>query len=335
MSPVSLVSLVSLVSSKPKEMLYCIGHITHDHIITPALDLHCPGGTAWYFAWGMHALCSSLPVGQSAPPFRIITSVSSDDYPAIDQLRETGIDVRNLPTPTTVYFENRYGADTNERTQCVHSKALPFSLLRLIGTFEPDRSEEPIEDRLSLQSDVFILGSLLADDFPLGVLCFLHERGTVVADVQGYIRLVEGTQVVHTAWPDKREALPYIDILKVNEQEMVALTGLTDPIAAARLIGEWGVAQVLLTLGDQGSYIYTRADGSFVRIPAYRPSPLVDATGCGDTYTMGFLFRRWQGASLYEAGCFAAAVSTLKLQHSGPFAASYDEAMALCNPRQS
>lgn len=45
----------------------------------------------------------------------------------------------------------------------------------------------------------------------------------------------------------------------------------------------------------------------------------MDATGCGDTYVTGYLYMRNKGASYEEAGCFAAAMSTLKLEASGPF----------------
>ena len=85
--------------------------------------------------------------------------------------------------------------------------------------------------------------------------------------------------------------------------------------------------EVLLTLGSFGSIIY--ADGRFYDIPAYEPLLLVDATGCGDTYTMGYIYRRAQGASVEEAGHFAAAVSTIKLEHSGPFSSSESRAMEL------
>lgn len=44
----------------------------------------------------------------------------------------------------------------------------------------------------------------------------------------------------------------------------------------------------------------------------------MDATGCGDTYVTGYLYMR-NKASYEEAGCFAAAMSTLKLEASGPF----------------
>ncbi len=66
-----------------------------------------------------------------------------------------------------------------------------------------------------------------------------------------------------------------------------------------------------------GSLVY--ADGQFHEIPAYPPHEVVDATGCGDTYAMGYLYMRNQGASYEQAGKFAAAVSTIKLEKSGPF----------------
>lgn len=37
------------------------------------------------------------------------------------------------------------------------------------------------------------------------------------------------------------------------------------------------------------------------------------------TYVTGYLYMRNKGASYEEAGCFAAAMSTLKLEASGPF----------------
>ena len=73
----------------------------------------------------------------------------------------------------------------------------------------------------------------------------------------------------------------------------------------------------MITLGSLGSIIY--AEGTFLKIPAYPPKDIVDATGCGDTYATGYLYMRNKGASYEEAGCFAAAMSTLKLEASGPF----------------
>ena len=98
---------------------------------------------------------------------------------------------------------------------------------------------------------------------------------------------------------------------------MEVLTGLSDPHEAARRLHEWGVKEVLVTLGSMGSLIFNGTD--FFRIPAYKPAQVVDATGCGDTYTIGYLYQRVSGTGIEEAGRFAAAMSTLKIEISGPF----------------
>lgn len=294
--------------------LICIGHITHDRILTPTLDLHIPGGTAWYFAWGMHALISSMPEGERIP-YRLITSVGDTGLASVQKLREAGIQVDVLPSRHTVYFENKYlSASPNDRQQRVFAKADPFTWERL---------EPLIRD---VDDPYFILGSLLADDFPLDVIRRLHERGRVILDVQGYLREVVGEEVRACDWSDKREALPCVDMLKVNEIEMAAVTGSTaDPRTLGPRLLEWGAREVLLTLGDMGSVIYrgqTRVD-----VNPVIPSPLVDSTGCGDTYTMGYVLRRLQGHSLYDSGRFASALATLKLEHAGPFSGTYDDVL--------
>ena len=72
---------------------------------------------------------------------------------------------------------------------------------------------------------------------------------------------------------------------------MEVLTGLSDPHEAARQLYEWGVKEVLVTLGSMGSLIFDGKD--FYRIPAYKPKEVIDATGCGehipsDIYTTGY-----------------------------------------------
>ena len=104
---------------------------------------------------------------------------------------------------------------------------------------------------------------------------------------------------------------------------MEVLTGQTDIKQAALQLAEWGVKEVLITLGSLGSIIY--AEGTFHKIPAYPPKDIVDATGCGDTYATGYLYMRNKGASYEEAGCFAAAMSTLKLEASGPFSKTEED----------
>ena len=272
----------------------CIGHITLDKIITPKQTVYMPGGTSYYFS---HGICHL----KDHAHYKLVTSLASSEYQSVNELRAKGINVEVIPSRYTVYFENKYGENQNNRTQRVLAKADPFT----------------VEKLKHLEARFFHLGSLLSDDFPLEVIKFMSSKGILSVDAQGYLREVRGEKVYPVDWEEKREALKYIDILKVNEHEAAVLTGSSDYDEAVHLLHEWGVKEVLLTLGSEGSLIY--AENKLYRIPAYPPREVVDATGCGDTYMLGYLYMRNKGASYAEAGTFAAALSTIKLEKSGPF----------------
>lgn len=259
-----------------------------------------PGGTSYYFSHGIRHL-------KDTRNYKLITALAPSEYKAVEDLRAKGIQVEVLPSRKTVYFENIYGENQDDRKQRVLAKADPFTV-------------EELKDE---EAKFFHLGSLLSDDFSLDVVKLLSGKGKLAVDAQGYLREVRGEQVYPTDWKDKRDALKYIDILKVNEHEAEVLTGFKDFKQAALQLAEWGVKEVLLTLGSLGSIIY--AEGTFYKIPAYPTKNVVDATGCGDTYSMGYLYMRNKGASYEEAGCFAAALSTIKLEKSGPFSGTEEQ----------
>lgn len=271
----------------------CVGHITLDKIVTPRHTVYMPGGTSFYFAHGISALDPSK--------FLLVTSLAESEMAAVDDIRGKGVAVKVLPSRNSVYFENIYGENQNNRKQRVLAKADPFT----------------VEGLKDVDARIYHLGSLLADDFPLELVKYLSTKGVLSVDAQGYLREVRGDKVYPVDWADKREALKYITVLKVNEHESEVLTGEKDPYTAARILADWGVKEVLLTLGSNGSLIY--AGGEFYEIPAFAPDEVVDATGCGDTYMTGFLYMRNKGASYMEAGTFAAAMCTIKLGASGPF----------------
>ena len=271
----------------------CIGHITLDRIVNPVATIYQNGGTAYYFAHGM----ARFPDAH----FQLVTSLAEEQMASVEEIRKKGVEVVVFPSRKTVYFENIYGEDQNHRTQRVLCKADPFR----------------VEQFADMDADIFHLGSLLADDFSLELVRYLSTKGVVSLDAQGFLRRVNGLDVEACDWDEKREVLKYVDIMKVNEHEMAALTGETDPLKAGRTLASWGAKEVVITEGSLGSFIYV--DQQMHQIPAYPPLQIVDATGCGDTYMTGYLYQRAQGATPREAGCFAAAMSTLKLEHFGPF----------------
>lgn len=260
-----------------------------------------PGGTSYYFSHGISHL-------NDWKNYKLVTSLAPSEYSSVDELTGKGLNVEIIPSKKTVYFENSYGINQNNRTQRVLAKADPFT----------------VEKIQHIEAKIFHLGSLLSDDFSLDVIKYLSKKGILSVDAQGYLREVRDENVYPIDWCEKKEALKYVHILKVNEHEAKVLTGLDDYQAAARQLAEWGVKEVLLTLGSEGSIIY--AENSFYYIPAYPPKEVVDATGCGDTYMLGYLYMRNKGVSYEEAGCFAAALSTVKLEKSGPFSGTEEDA---------
>lgn len=273
--------------------LYCIGHITLDKVVTSRQTVYMPGGTAFYFSKAINNFDDIS--------FSLLTAVGESEMHEVDKLRSIGINVAVMPSAHSVCFENIYGENQDNRTQRVSAKADPFTI-------------DYLKD---VNASYILLGSLLADDFSLDVLKYLSEKSLIAIDVQGYLREVRNEKVYAVDWKDKKEALKYIHVLKANELEMEVLTGFSDVKSAARQLYDWGVKEVLITLGSLGSVIY---DGkTFYKIPAYKPNETVDATGCGDTYVTGYLYRRAKGDNIEDSGHFAAAMSTLKLERSGPF----------------
>ena len=247
----------------------CIGHITKDKIVTPNRTVYMAGGTSFYFSYAINQLPKDVT-------FSLVTAMDPTEKEPVEKMLKAGIDVSMNASRNTVFFENIYGENQNERKQRVLAKADPFTIQQL----------EHVDAK------VFHLGSLLADDFPTEVVEYLSSKGRVSIDVQGYLREVRDEKVYPIDWKEKLKVLKHTYYLKVNETEMETITGLKDAHEAAKLIHAWGVTEVIITLGSEGSLVYV--DDKFYEIPAYPPHEVVDATGCGDTYSAGYLYKKLQ-----------------------------------------
>ncbi|WP_442946081.1 PfkB family carbohydrate kinase [Olivibacter sp. CPCC 100613] len=266
--------------------------MTLDKVVTSTATKHMPGGTSFYF---------SNAIKNMDVAFMLVTAVANTEKHIVSNLQDNGLLIKTVPTKKTVYFENIYNENQDHRTQRVLQEADPFT----------------VEHLTNIEAKIFHLGPLLTNDIPVEVIRFLSKKGIVSLDVQGYLRIVSNYKVYYTDWRDKEEGLQYIDILKANEFEMEALTGTSDIYSGAKILADYGVKEVVITLGSLGSILYK--ENTFHMIPAYVPLQVTDATGCGDTYMAGYLSKKVKGATLEEAGKFAAAMSTLKIQESGPF----------------
>lgn len=273
--------------------LCCVGHITLDKVITPNQTMYMPGGTSFYCSHAIRHLDNIR--------YSLVASLAASEMNVVDDLRSKGVDVDVILSRKSLYFENIYGENQDDRTQRVLAQADPFAS----------------EDMKTVSAKVFLLGALTANDFSLDFVRDLSRKGLIAIDSQGYLRRVEGENVFATDWQNKLDFLQHVHFLKVNEMELESLTGESDVRVAAHKLYEWGVKEVVITLGSLGSIIYDGSD--FYPIPAYIPDEVVDATGCGDTYMTGYLYKRALGADFTEAGKFGAAMATIKIEGMGPF----------------
>ena len=87
---------------------------------------------------------------------------------------------------------------------------------------------------------------------------------------------------------EMRSVLPFVDVMKLSDEETELLTGIKEPEGTAKKLIEQGVKIVAVTLGADGTLIATKEGSTYV--PAYKVN-VVDTTGAGDSFWGGFLHK--------------------------------------------
>ncbi|GEB56798.1 ribokinase [Streptomyces gardneri] len=126
-----------------------------------------------------------------------------------------------------------------------------------------------------------------------------------------------GVRTVLTPAPAQRlppELLAATDLLVPNEHEAAALTGLTDPRAAAQALLR-DVPEVVVTLGAAGS-LYAARGVEPVAVAAPRVRA-VDTTAAGDTFVGALAVALGEGRPVPEALAWAQAAAALSVQREG------------------
>ncbi|MCM3720074.1 aminoimidazole riboside kinase [Fictibacillus phosphorivorans] len=80
--------------------------------------------------------------------------------------------------------------------------------------------------------------------------------------------------------------LPHADIVKLSEEELEFITGLKKVEEGIKILQQYNIPLLFITLGDDGSYVVTEEGGEY--IPAKGVSA-VDSTGAGDAYVSAIL----------------------------------------------
>ncbi|CAN5950044.1 unnamed protein product [Sphagnum jensenii] len=124
-----------------------------------------------------------------------------------------------------------------------------------------------------------------------------------------------------------------IFLLKPNEHEAKMLTGIDvrtkdDARLAARKLQEWGVENVLITLGDKGAFLLTDKTSLSLDVPPAllnKQSSVRDQTGCGDQSMAALCAALIAGATVEEAARQAVVAGTLEFYKEGVLPVSKEE----------
>jgi len=269
-----------------------IGHITRDIIRIKNIEKEIPGGVAYYFTMASKSLGSNTC---------LITKFAAKDKDLLNDLIKKNISIFYKVSQQTTVFENIYPESLGFRVQNVKRVAEPFST----------------KDIQDISAKFFHLGPLTKEDIPIEILKLLSKKAKISLDIQGFLRKIEKGRVKSVDWEEKEEGLAYINILKTDEAEARILSGEDDIKEAAVKLSTYGIDEIIITLGNKGSLIYSK--GKFYPIPSFPVKKIVDATGCGDTYMAGYIYKRLKSSDIEESGRFAAVTASLKLEESGPF----------------
>jgi len=269
----------------------CIGNYTKDTIITPSGTTHVDGGAVNYAAQALIRLGLKTAV---------VTRLSKEDERVVNNLEAAGVDCYATFTPHSTRMRLEYPTDDPD----VRTLSVPHTAGSITASDVKD---------LPMRS--VVVGSSLRGEVGLDVVQCLKERGVTVAlDVQGFVRVLRDGQLTKEPWPEMAETLACTDILKSDAVEAEFLTGETDIYRAAAFYAALGPREVVLTHKDG---VLIHAGGKSYPLE-FHPVRLIGRSGRGDTCIGTYAGMRLSKPPK-EAGIWAAALTSLKMEKQGPF----------------
>ena len=268
-----------------------IGNYTKDTIVSPSGVRYVDGGAVNYAAHAGARLGLKVAV---------VTRLAREDQRVVDSLIQAGIDCFPKYTPHSTCVKLEYPTlDPDQRNLYVTSTAGSISL----------------EQVAPIEAHALVIGTTLRGEVGLEVVQALRQRHAILAaDVQGYVRVLRGQSIVYEPWEEMQAVLGCLDILKSDAVEAEYLTGAADIHQAAQIFAAAGPQEIVLTHKD-GLLIY--AHGKSYELGFY-PQSLAGRSGRGDTCLGSYVAMRLSTSPL-EAGVWAAAVTSLKMETLGPF----------------
>ena len=277
---------------------FIMGHISIDENIYQREAVKEIGGAVIYSS------CASYAVGHKTG---ILTKLSFQDKDCLKAFIIPEEDIFALGSQNTTSIRNIYHSADRERRICTAlSVADPFTA-------------DDIPNNIT--SHIYHFAGLISGEFDNKMIKFLHNKGKIALDVQGFLRTVgKNKEMVFKDWQEKIEYLPYIDYLKTDAAEAEIMTGVKDRKIAAEILFGWGAKEIMVTHNKE-VLIY---NGKKHYTCPLKPKNLSGRSGRGDTCFSAYITER-ADKEIEEALLFAAALVSLKMEKPGPFKGARDE----------
>jgi sugar/nucleoside kinase (ribokinase family) len=274
-----------------------IGHFARDLLIVDGKEEASSGGGVYY---------GSMVLRRMGYNVAVITRAAEADFHWLDEFTEAGIHVRAAASGQTSGIANYYQSQDMERRIC---KPIGFA------------GRIPLDEIPEIDARVIMISGIIAGEVDEGTVISLARRAPVALDVQGFVRVPEGNELVFKTWLRMAECLRHVTYLKVDRAEAEHLTGETSLKAAAAALAVYGPREILITQSS-GPLVY--AEGEVFQAP-FTSRSLAGRTGRGDTCFAAYLGRRLSAGPL-EATRWAGAVTSLKQEKPGPWDGNLQEA---------
>ncbi len=280
----------------PDYDIVMVGNFAKDELYIDGVKTVASGGGVYY---------GSIPISRLGYKVAVVTRLHPQDFFRLEELKTEGVDVYPITAEDTSGIANYYKSADME-TRITHP----------IG-FGGKYTLNEIPD---LKTRLIILSPLFYGEIDLSLLGDLSKRAPLAMDIQGFVRVPVGDDLVFQPWPQMEEGLKFITYLKLDKAEAQYLTGQDDFETAAEQLHQLGPQELVMT---QTSGVTVFSQGAFYTSP-FTSRTLGGRTGRGDTCFCTYLAKRQDNPA--ETACrWAAAVTSQKQETPGPWIGSTQE----------
>ena len=237
----------------------------------------------------------------------VVTRLAKEDEYVAEAIQADGIDCYPAFSPSSTLMTLEYKTkDIDKRNLYVKGIA---------GTIQPEQMD-------NLLAKAIVVSPSIRGEVELDFFTAMRNRnGTLLsADVQGFVRVLKDETLVYEPWEQMPDVLKKLDILKSDAVEAEFLTGEADIEKAAHFFAALGPKEVIIT-HSEGVLIH--ADGKDLHFTFHSKS-MEGRSGRGDTCVGSYVAKRLS-LPPSEAGKWAAAATSLKVERFGVFDRSISE----------